>query len=53
MSTSTGLTIINGAVTNLSDYFTTALPILIPVVIGVSVLFGGIYLLKGLWHKHI
>jgi len=53
MSTSTGLTIINNAITDLSNYFTTALPILIPVIIGVAVLFGGIYILKGLWHKHI
>lgn len=43
MTTTTVLAIVNGAVTALWDYLSAILPVLIPVAIGLAVLFGGIY----------
>lgn len=43
MSTSTVSTILTTATTNLGDYISVALPIIIPVVIGIAVLFA-------MWH---
>lgn len=51
MSTSTVQTLATGFVTNLVDYFEIALPIIVPLVIGVTVLFGVIYWVRGLAHR--
>lgn len=53
MTTSTAQQLANDAVSNLQGSYTTALPIIVPAIIVVFVLFGGIAWLKRLWHKRV
>jgi len=53
MDATSSLAIVNTAITSLTGYFTAALPVLIPIVIAVFVLFGGIGWLKSLWHRRV
>lgn len=53
MNPTSSLNIVNGAISSLTGFFESVLPILIPVIIAVMVLFAGIGWLKRLWHRRV
>ncbi len=53
MSSSSAQTLATNAVADLQDYFEVALPIVIPVIIAVAVLFAGYYAIKRLGRSRV
>lgn len=52
MASSTVVTIIQSGVTALTDYFSLLLPVILPVAVGIAILFGIWFWIRGSARRH-